>query len=121
MEKQKVTGRTCKSIVHLFKRIYSLRIKFTGILVLFLVAALQVFAQSNDHEVSGTVTEANGEPLIGVNVFVQGTTIGTTTNMDGDYFLSVPDSDVVLVYSYIGYRQQQIAVEGKDAIRLMLY
>ena len=99
---------------------YSFRIKPVSILFLFLLTTSQVFAQNGDHEVSGTITEEDGEPLIGVNVSVLGTTIGTSTNVDGEYTLSVPDSDVVLVFSYIGYQQQEIEVDGRSTIDVVL-
>lgn len=80
----------------------------------------QLFAQNNDHVVSGTVTEANGEPLIGVNVSILGTSVGASTNMDGEYTLSLPDPDAVLVFSYIGYQQQEIEVNGRETIDVVL-
>lgn len=87
---------------------------------MFLLTTFPVFAQNGDHEVSGTVTEENGEPLIGVNVTVSGTTIGTSTNADGEYTLSVSDPDVVLVFSYTGFQQQEIEVEGRSTIDVVL-
>lgn len=52
--------------------------------------------------VSGTVTDAEGETLIGVNVQVKGTTVGTSTDFDGHYALDNVDEDAVLVFSYVG-------------------
>ena len=75
-------------------------------------------------EVSGTVTDAQtGEPLPGVNIVVQGTTTGTTTDMDGEYSIEAPD-DATLVFSFVGYQevavdiggQQQIDVEMEQAV-----
>src|SRR6056297_4039860 len=121
MEKQLSVESSCANSFGALNRIYSFAIKFTGILLLFFITASYAFAQSGDHEVSGTVSEVSGEPLIGVNVSVQGTTTGTTTNMNGEYSLSVPDPDVVLIFSYIGFEQQVIPVEGRNTIDVVLY
>jgi len=121
MEKQLSVESSCANSFGALNRIYSFAIKFTGILLLFFITASYAFAQSGDHEVSGTVSEVSGEPLIGVNVSVQGTTTGTTTNMNGEYNLSVPDPDVVLIFSYIGFEQQVIPVEGRNTIDVVLY
>ena len=53
--------------------------------------------------VTGTVTDANGEPLAGAGVLVKGTTIGTNTDLDGKYSIEV-NTDDVLEYSFIGFR-----------------
>lgn len=65
--------------------------------------------------VSGTVTDENGEQLIGVNVFIKGTSIGTTTDFNGFYFLNVTkqlekNALSSLVFSYIGYETQEIVL-----------
>ncbi|MDX1438325.1 MAG: SusC/RagA family TonB-linked outer membrane protein [Rubricoccaceae bacterium] len=69
--------------------------------LLFLFAGT-VFAQTT---VGGTVTDAvSGETLPGVNVVVEGTTVGTATNLDGVYSISVPAGFQTLVFSFVGYR-----------------
>lgn len=70
--------------------------------------------------VEGTVKDATtGEAVIGANVVIQGTTEGTITDIDGNYRLSAP-SDGVLVFSYVGYNNQEIPVEGRTHISVML-
>ena len=120
MEKQLVGSSLCAKVIRTLKRIYSFRIKFFSVLFLFMLTTSQMFAQEGDHVVSGTVTETSGEPLIGVNVSVLGTTIGASTNIDGEYTLSVPDPDGVLVFSYIGFQEQQIEIEGRTTIDVVL-
>ncbi|MCK5136816.1 MAG: TonB-dependent receptor [Bacteroidales bacterium] len=62
--------------------------------------------------VQGTVTDPNGELLIGATIMVKGTTQGTITNSDGQYTLvSVAEGEVVLVASYIGYGSQEVTVQ----------
>ena len=77
--------------------------------------------------VTGTVTDANdGSVLPGVNVTVQGSaeatgsTIGTTTNMDGEYEIRVPENLNVLVFSFIGYQSQQVDIDGRTTIDVEL-
>lgn len=62
-------------------------------------------------KVTGLVTDAKGEPLLGVNVVVKGTTNGTITDLDGKYSLEV-EPNSILVVSYIGYVTQQVPVSG---------
>ncbi|NNE36015.1 MAG: TonB-dependent receptor plug domain-containing protein, partial [Rhodothermales bacterium] len=61
-------------------------------------------------KIAGTVTDATGDPLIGVNVLIQGTMQGTVTNVDGDYIiLNVRPGDYTLVFSYIGFKKQTVS------------
>ncbi len=69
--------------------------------------------------VSGTVTDANGEPLIGATIVEKGTSNGTTTDFDGTYSLTVQD-DAVLVVSYTGYGRQEMAVAGQTTMNFQL-
>ena len=68
----------------------------------------------------GTVTsETDGEPLIGVSVLVKGTTNGTITNLDGEYSLHVSNGET-LVFSYVGYINQEIAYNGQSSLNVAL-
>jgi TonB-linked SusC/RagA family outer membrane protein len=69
--------------------------------------------------VTGTVTDNNGEPIIGANVIIRGTTNGTITGYDGQYTIGVP-GDAVLVISYIGYHPQEIAVGNQSVVNVTL-
>lgn len=69
--------------------------------------------------VSGVVSDASNEPLIGVAVLVQGTTTGTVTDVDGTYSLRVP-ADAILEFSSIGYVTAVVPVEGKTKIDVAL-
>lgn len=74
--------------------------------------------------VTGTVVDAEtGESLPGVNVIVRGTEIGTATDMDGNYQLSVPSTmtdDGVLVFSSVGFQTVEVPIEGRSAINVSL-
>lgn len=63
--------------------------------------------------ISGTVMDSGREPLIGVSIQVEGTTQGTITDLDGHFYLSVPDKQSKLTVSYIGYKTQTVQV-GND-------
>ncbi|MCK5441404.1 MAG: TonB-dependent receptor plug domain-containing protein, partial [Maribacter sp.] len=69
--------------------------------------------------VTGMVTDGDGTPLPGANVIVKGTTNGTQTDFDGNYTLNV-DDDAVLVFSYLGFTTQEIAVNGNSVINATL-
>lgn len=69
--------------------------------------------------VSGKITAATGEPLYGVSVNVKGATIGTTTDVNGNYSLTVPDN-ATLVFSYIGYTSVVEVVAGRTVINVAL-
>jgi TonB-linked SusC/RagA family outer membrane protein len=73
-----------------------------------------------DVTVAGRVTGDNGEGLPGVNVLIKGTTTGTTTGTDGSYSLSVPDGNTVLVFSFIGYLSQEVAVGNRTVVNVQL-
>ncbi len=70
--------------------------------------------------VSGLVTDEANEPLIGVSVRVLGTNNGTTTNIDGQYTLSNVSSNATLEFSYIGMKQQQIALNGRTTLNVTM-
>ncbi|MDX1639307.1 MAG: carboxypeptidase-like regulatory domain-containing protein, partial [Balneolaceae bacterium] len=75
----------------------------------------------NDATVSGTVTEAGtGEPLPGVNVIVRGTTIGASTNAEGNFELTVPSLQDTLVFSFVGFQTQQVPINGRTEINVEL-
>ncbi|WP_420575939.1 SusC/RagA family TonB-linked outer membrane protein [Ekhidna sp.] len=81
-----------------------------------MMACLLVMAYAHaQRTVSGKVTDDTGEPLIGVNVVIKGTTSGTTTDIDGNYRVQVNDDDV-LVYSFVGFDTQEINVGTRTVI-----
>jgi TonB-dependent starch-binding outer membrane protein SusC len=86
---------------------------------------LIVFAREdalNQHgKVSGSITDATtGEPLIGVNVSIEGTTKGVISDINGNYTIEVPEENATLVFSYIGYAAVKIPVGGKITINVTL-
>lgn len=90
--------------------------RITMLLLALLVSWVQVFAQTT---VTGKVTGAKGEPLVGVGVLVKGTTVGTMTDLDGNWSLKV-SGDAVLVFSSVGYTEQEIAVGGRSVLNVVM-
>jgi TonB-dependent SusC/RagA subfamily outer membrane receptor len=80
---------------------------------------LGALAQTPDKRISGTVTNADGQPLPGVAVFVKETTTGTVTDMNGKYSLNVP-TDAILQFSYVGVDTQEIIVGNQQLINVMM-
>ena len=70
--------------------------------------------------VTGKVTDENGEGLPGVSVLAKGTAVGTITDTDGNYILEVPDNATVLVFSYVGYLSEEVAIGGKNVVDIQL-
>ncbi|MDE5988097.1 MAG: TonB-dependent receptor [Duncaniella sp.] len=93
-----------------FRRLY--------ILLLLAVTAFSVNAQTLS--VSGTVIDTEGEPMIGANVIIKGTTTGVATDVDGKYSLKNVPANATLRFSYIGYQTKEIAVKGQSVIDVTL-
>lgn len=70
-------------------------------------------------QLSGKVTAQDGEPLSFASVYIQGTSQGTTTNFDGDYFLELPPGQYKIIFQYVGYRQllKEVSIT-EDAFQL---
>lgn len=86
--------------------------------LLLTTAALSLQAQTRN-QVSGRVTDAAGEPLVGATVVVVGTTTGTTTDIDGNYAINAPTAGQ-LKFSYIGYAEQTVEIGTQSVINITL-
>ncbi len=74
-----------------------------------------------DSVIKGRITdERTGEPIPGVNVLIKETSIGTTTDIDGNYTINVPGPDAVLVYSFVGYQNKELTVAQRSIINVQL-
>jgi TonB-linked SusC/RagA family outer membrane protein len=80
----------------------------------------EAYRQSIAVQISGTVKDETDTPLPGVNVLVKGTTLGTTTDSDGKYVLSIDDENSVLIFSFIGYASQEIPVDKRTVIDISM-
>lgn len=75
--------------------------------------------QNPEFPISGTIKDSMGEPLIGVNIIVQGAAAGTITDLDGNFSLQVKPGDV-LVISYTGYTSQQITIKDSKPLNITM-
>ena len=91
--------------------------KKLSLLLLLIMTPFCIFSQTRT--ISGKVIDSNNESLIGVNVIEKGTTNGTVTDIDGNFSVNVP-SNATLLISYVGYISQEISVEGKTSIDIVL-
>jgi TonB-linked SusC/RagA family outer membrane protein len=84
-------------------------------------AVSEVYGQNNNFTVSGVVTDGSkNETLPGVTVSVKGTTTGAVTDINGKYTLKTPSSDATLVFSFVGYDTQEIALKGRAQLNITL-
>jgi TonB-dependent starch-binding outer membrane protein SusC len=72
-----------------------------------------------DKIVKGIVTDENGDPLPGASVKVDGTTVGTVTDLNGNYTINVPEGST-LVFSYIGFESQSVPVDNKTEVNISM-
>ncbi len=92
--------------------------KFTFLLAFFAFIGMQVSAQQ---QISGTVTSAeDGTSIPGASVVVKGTTVGTVTDIDGNYTITVTPDDEYLVFSFVGMQAQEMLIAGNDVINVAL-
>ncbi|MDR2927963.1 MAG: TonB-dependent receptor [Cytophagaceae bacterium] len=109
MTKTKVKMKMCLRAASFSKR-----------MMLFALLLLPVSMFAQNINVSGIVSDQNNEPVIGASIVVKGASgVGTVTNVDGNYSISVKPDDV-LIYSYIGMISQEIAVDGRTSINVIL-
>ena len=95
----------------------ALRLKNLFLTACFLLIGTAAFSQ--EHTVTGVVTDSFKEPLIGVSIVVQGTNTGVVTGLDGDYSIQVP-ADATLEFSYVGMEKQSIKVGNRNVINVQL-
>ncbi|MDR2968371.1 MAG: TonB-dependent receptor [Tannerellaceae bacterium] len=103
-----------------------------SMIILFLCAATMTYAsdditklsvnavQQQGNTISGTIVDASGEAIIGVNVIVTGTTNGTITDLDGKFTLTNVPANATLNVSYIGYMEQTISVQGRSRFNIVM-
>ncbi|SHH24019.1 TonB-linked outer membrane protein, SusC/RagA family [Chryseolinea serpens] len=94
---------------------------FLAAIVMITPAAAFAVPGRVDNTVQGKVTSSDdGSALPGVNIIVKGTSIGTTTDADGSYSISVPSTESVLVFTFIGFKTQEVAVGNQTSIDITL-
>ena len=94
-----------------------MKLKIHILIFSFMLFGMVAFAQ---HTVSGTVTDSDGAPLIGVNILEQGTTNGSVTDFDGNFSIETASSDATLLLSYTGFEEQTVALNGRSILNLTM-
>ena len=89
-----------------------------GLIAFLLLNCTILFGQTQT--ITGKVTDPQGAPIPGVNILVKGTTTGTTTDVNGEYALSIEGENQVLVFSFIGYASQEIPINNRTVIDISL-
>ena len=102
-------------------RITSTRFLARGLMSLLFVVGFAIAAQAQERTVSGTVTsDESNEGLPGVNVIVKGTTVGTVSDINGNYRLQVPEDAETLQFSFIGYITKETEINNQNTINISL-
>ena len=73
-----------------------------------------------ERTITGQVLDSKGEPLIGVSILVKGTTDGAITDLDGNYKVTTKSNNPIIVYSYIGYKTQEVPLHGQTSLNITL-
>lgn len=89
------------------------------VLLIMAVLSVSAWALAQNRQISGTVTNADGKPIAGATVLVEGTSTGTTTNAEGKFSVSAPANGTLAV-SFIGYESVKVAVAGKTQVNVSL-
>ncbi|HOO94770.1 MAG TPA: TonB-dependent receptor plug domain-containing protein [Proteiniphilum sp.] len=87
---------------------------------LALLSTFSLFLFAQNVTLRGTVADAAGEPLIGVTVQVQGTTLGTVTDVEGNFTLLNVPPDAILEITYVGMRPQVISLNGRNSLQVVM-
>ncbi|MFD1630801.1 SusC/RagA family TonB-linked outer membrane protein [Pseudopedobacter beijingensis] len=91
-----------------------------GVLIMFFLSTLGVLQSFAQVKVSGVVKESNGEPLPGVSVKLKGGQLATQTNVNGQFNITVPGTDAVLVFSYVGFVAKEVKVGTQTNLQINL-
>lgn len=95
--------------------------KYTLLLLTVLLLGCTFTGLAQSITIKGTVTDAQmGKTLPGANILVKGTTIGTTSDLNGKYEIVVPSQYDTLRFSYIGYQTKEVPIEGRSVINIAL-
>lgn len=108
------------SIVHKTIVIYSSKLSGTFYAATRDVSGSEIRISAPPIIINGRVTSSSGEALAGVSVLIKGTSVGTTTDSKGQYSISVPEGGATLVFTNIGFLTQEIAVQDKRELNIIL-
>ena len=90
-------------------------------IIVLVVGFLAAMAVADAQQIKGVVSDSNGDPLVGVSVFVDGTTLGVSTDVDGAYTIDIPDArGKTLVFSCIGMATKEILIGQNTTVNITL-
>lgn len=84
------------------------------LILLLLLAINACFVSAQNRNITGSVIDKDGEPLVGVSVNIKGTTVGTVTDIDGKFSLSNVADKSSLIFSYVGFQKKEVAVTNNN-------
>jgi TonB-dependent starch-binding outer membrane protein SusC len=96
---------------------------YTNLLRLYFMISMMAFSimsQAQSITVSGTIVDETGQPTPGVNILEKGTASGTSSDADGKYSMNVTNGNATLVFSFIGYKTQEVAVGNRSVVDVAL-
>jgi TonB-linked SusC/RagA family outer membrane protein len=99
---------------------YTYKVFENNLIVISLKDNIRVLSELQQNIIKGTVTNKQGNPIPGVTIIVKGTTRGTTSDVNGNYIIEVENSQSILVFSFIGYTNQEVTVESRTQINVAL-
>ena len=115
-----VEEQNISAIMELLTKEAGIHYEIKGRQVILSTTTATTQQQKKGITVNGTVWDEQGNPLPGVNVIIKTTNTGTTTDINGNYFLTVPAKNSVLAFSYIGFETQDVTVGGQININVNL-
>jgi TonB-dependent starch-binding outer membrane protein SusC len=93
----------------------------TSFIIVLVISTSIAYSSSQQQNITGTVTDATtGEPFPGVHVLIEGTQIGSLTDLNGKFTLPKPENGAILVFSFVGYTNERITWTGQSAIEVKL-
>jgi TonB-linked SusC/RagA family outer membrane protein len=111
-------------MIQLFTRIYlnqCVPLLQRVVLVLLLMLPVSILqAQTASIKVSGTVIDSKGQPLVGVSILVKNATVGTASDINGKYKLTVPNGQATLIFRYIGFIVKEEAINNRNVVDVTL-
>ena len=90
------------------------------VLMIALLFSTGMLSAQQQKTITGTVTSSSGETLPGVSILIKGTTLGTITNIDGEFTLDAPATAETLVFSFVGMDSQEVAIANRTVIDVVL-
>lgn len=89
-------------------------------LILSICFFLSFTLYGQERTITGSVTDIQNESLPGVTIQVKNSHTGTITGMDGEFSIQVPDDHAVLIFSFIGYKTQELPINGKQILKIKM-